>query len=42
MWDKYVEDNKDRLDQEAKKNKETFDKFVEMEFLNFLAENNNL
>ena len=42
IWNKYVEDNKDRLDQEAKKDKEAFDKSVEMEFLNLLAENSNI
>ena len=39
IWDKYVENNKEKLEQEAKKNKEAFDRSVESEFLNFLMDN---
>ena len=39
IWDKYVEDNKERLEQEAKKDKEAFDKSVDMEFLNLWMDN---
>ena len=39
IWDKYVEDNKERLEQEAKKDKAAFDKSVDMEFLNLWMDN---
>ena len=39
IWYKYVEDNKERLEQEAKKDKEAFDKSVDMEFLNLWMDN---
>ena len=39
IWDKYVEDNKERLELEAKKDKEAFDKSVDMEFLNLWMDN---
>ena len=39
ILDKYVEDNKERLELEAKKDKEAFDKSVDMEFLNLLMDN---
>ena len=39
IWDKYLEDNKERLEQEAKKDKEAFDKAVDMEFLNLWMDN---
>lgn len=34
IWDKYVIDNKERLEKEAKQNKEAFDKSVDLEFMN--------
>ena len=39
ILDKYVEDNKERLEQEAKKDKAAFDKAVDMEFLNLWMDN---
>ena len=39
IWDKYVEDNKDRLEELEKQNREAFDKSVESEFLRLLMDN---
>lgn len=41
IWDKYAEDNKGRLAQEAKQDKAAFDKSVEMEFLDILMDQNS-
>ena len=41
IWDKYVEDNKDRLEALEKKNKEAFDKCVDREFTNQLLDQNS-
>lgn len=38
IWDKYVEDNKERLEQEAKKDKEAFERALDREFLNYLMD----
>ncbi|MEL4454835.1 hypothetical protein [Lutimonas vermicola] len=40
IFDKYVEDNKERLEEEAKKDKEAFDKSVDMEFTKLLMNQN--
>jgi hypothetical protein len=36
IWDKYIEDNKERLKEEAKKRKEDFEQALDREFMNFL------
>ena len=33
IWDKYTEDNKERLEAEAKKDKDAFEKSVDSEFV---------
>jgi len=39
IWDKYVEDNKERLEKQEKKDREAFEKFGESDFLNLLMDN---
>ena len=41
IWDKYVAANKQRLEKEAKQNKEAFDKSVDLEFMNLLMDDIN-
>ncbi len=40
IFDKYVEDHKERLEEEAKKDKEAFDHSVDMEFTKLLMNQN--
>jgi len=38
IWDQYVEENKEKLEQGAKQDKEAFEKALNREFLNFLMD----
>ena len=40
IWDKYVEDNKERLEKEATKDKEAFDQSVDSEFVSLWMDKN--
>lgn len=41
IWDKYVEDNKERLESEARKDKEAFEKSVDSEFISLWMDKNH-
>lgn len=41
IWDKYVEDNRERLEEEARKDKEAFEKSVDSEFVSLWMDNNH-
>ena len=39
IWDKYVEDNKERLEKQEKKDREAFEKSLDKEHWNFIMDN---
>ncbi len=39
IWDKYVEDNKERLEKQEKKDSEAFEKSLDKEHWNFIMDN---